>query len=250
MIDWLNCNQGFVMAILTAVYVGATILICIFNNKSAKAASEQLKEMQCSQIQNVNIQLFEKRYDVYNILNIWHHVSKLAFSKTMTNPATGDILVPKKAFIQIMFGELEFRMSEKSESEFIPKSIYYENTDDYIRVLNNRLQHFATIEPKDEEHTRTLEQAKNHFNYQIYKISKPLNQTKSERIRLEFAKHIYSNMDFNKLSSFADAFLNAVSVVSDQNIAKLEETQKAFEDAKILEKMEEHLKLLSQKPFA
>ncbi len=44
MINWLNDNSGFIMAILTFVYVIATILICIFNYKSAKATNDQIKE--------------------------------------------------------------------------------------------------------------------------------------------------------------------------------------------------------------
>ena len=42
-IQWLNENNGFAMALLTLVYVIATILICIFNYKSAKSAKEQTK---------------------------------------------------------------------------------------------------------------------------------------------------------------------------------------------------------------
>ncbi|MCL2839874.1 MAG: hypothetical protein FWE05_03790 [Defluviitaleaceae bacterium] len=235
MIDWFNYNQGFVMAILTAVYVGATILICIFNNKSSKASLEQLKEMQRSQEQNVRIQLFEKRHELYNILNSWNHISKRAFSKTMLT-ATGDILHPKKAFMEIMFDETEFKTIESTET-------ICGSTGDYLRMLNDRLQHFNTIKPKDEEHTRTLEQAKNHFEYRIYKISECLNRTKNERTRLEFAKHIYSDISFDKLYSFADAFSNTVSLVSDQNIRALEEAHKNFEETKILEKMEKYLKL-------
>ncbi len=34
MINWLNSNQGFVMSILTLVYVVATIVIVIYNRKS------------------------------------------------------------------------------------------------------------------------------------------------------------------------------------------------------------------------
>lgn len=43
-ICWLNSNSGFIMAILTLVYVIATILICVFNGKSAKATKEQTLE--------------------------------------------------------------------------------------------------------------------------------------------------------------------------------------------------------------
>ena len=43
-IEWLNTNNGFVMGLLTLVYVIATILICIFNYKSAKATRQQTEE--------------------------------------------------------------------------------------------------------------------------------------------------------------------------------------------------------------
>jgi len=36
MIDWLNTNQGFVMSLLTMVYVVATIIIVVFNRKTIK----------------------------------------------------------------------------------------------------------------------------------------------------------------------------------------------------------------------
>lgn len=44
MIEWCNQNQGFAMVFLTFVYVIATIAICIFNCKSAKATKEQTQE--------------------------------------------------------------------------------------------------------------------------------------------------------------------------------------------------------------
>lgn len=45
-INWLNCNNGAVMAILTFVYVVATILICSCNHKSAVATQQQTAESQ------------------------------------------------------------------------------------------------------------------------------------------------------------------------------------------------------------
>ena len=66
--DWLlhiievcNNNDGFVMGLLTFVYVAATILICRFNFKSAKAASDQIEASNLIQKQNIDIQLFEMR---------------------------------------------------------------------------------------------------------------------------------------------------------------------------------------------
>ena len=51
-IEWLNENNGFIMALLTLVYVIATIFICIFNYKSAKATKEQTKEAICRKYQS------------------------------------------------------------------------------------------------------------------------------------------------------------------------------------------------------
>lgn len=43
MIDWCNNNQGFLMVILTAIYVFATILIFKSNNKSTKLLTQQIE---------------------------------------------------------------------------------------------------------------------------------------------------------------------------------------------------------------
>lgn len=51
-ITWLNGNNGFVMALLTFVYVIATIFICVFNYKAAKATKEQTKESYKQFIEN------------------------------------------------------------------------------------------------------------------------------------------------------------------------------------------------------
>lgn len=52
LVNCLNQNNGFVMALLTFVYVIATIFICIFNYKSAKATKEQTKESYKQFIEN------------------------------------------------------------------------------------------------------------------------------------------------------------------------------------------------------
>jgi hypothetical protein len=46
MIAWMNSNNGFVMVVLTFVYVIATIFICVFNGKSASATRRQTEEAQ------------------------------------------------------------------------------------------------------------------------------------------------------------------------------------------------------------
>ena len=54
MLTWLNDNQGFVMSVLTLVYVVATICILISNRKSANAATIANK-------QQLALQLLERR---------------------------------------------------------------------------------------------------------------------------------------------------------------------------------------------
>jgi hypothetical protein len=87
MIEWLNCNQGFVMTILSLVYVGATLFICFSNSESTKTASKQLEEMKNIQQQNVNIQLFDKRHGIYYILWRWCDISKMTFND-VSSPQT------------------------------------------------------------------------------------------------------------------------------------------------------------------
>lgn len=64
MIEWINDNSGFVMAIITFIYVVATIMICVFNGKSAKASREQVSASQKQQKQNTGLQLYSIRSDV------------------------------------------------------------------------------------------------------------------------------------------------------------------------------------------
>ena len=37
MIQWCNYNQGFLMVLLTGIYVIATIVICVYNQKAINA---------------------------------------------------------------------------------------------------------------------------------------------------------------------------------------------------------------------
>ncbi len=64
MIEWINDNNGFVMAVITIIYVVATIIICVFNGRSAKASREQITASQRQQMQNAGIQLYSMRSGV------------------------------------------------------------------------------------------------------------------------------------------------------------------------------------------
>ena len=59
MIAWMNNNEGFLMVIITFVYVVATIFICVFNGRSAKASRDQILASQKQQAQNMGLQLLK-----------------------------------------------------------------------------------------------------------------------------------------------------------------------------------------------
>lgn len=64
MIDWINDYNGFLMVIITSIYVIATFFICFFNWRSAKASREQIAVAQKEQKQNAGLQLYSMRKNV------------------------------------------------------------------------------------------------------------------------------------------------------------------------------------------
>ena len=72
MIHWCNDNQGFLMVLLTGIYVIATIVICIYNQKAIDA------QKKISKVQN-HISLFSLRYEVFRTihdeLHFWRFTS-------------------------------------------------------------------------------------------------------------------------------------------------------------------------------
>lgn len=66
MITWMNENSGFLMVVITFTYVIATILICVFNWKSAKASRDQIISSQKQQEQNAGLQLYSMRKEIIN----------------------------------------------------------------------------------------------------------------------------------------------------------------------------------------
>ena len=90
MLTWLNDNQGFVMSVLTLVYVVATICILISNRKSANAATIANK-------QQLALQLLERRFNSYYMLNEWISIAKTLL---IQNFSTGN---PLDAFNAMLY---------------------------------------------------------------------------------------------------------------------------------------------------
>ena len=62
----MNENSGALLVIVTFVYVVATVFICIYNGKSAKASREQIIASQKQQKQNAGLQLYSMRKEIVN----------------------------------------------------------------------------------------------------------------------------------------------------------------------------------------
>ena len=66
MFVWMNENSGALLFIVTFAYVVATIFICYYNGKSAKASREQIIASQKQQEQNTGLQLYAMRKEIVN----------------------------------------------------------------------------------------------------------------------------------------------------------------------------------------
>lgn len=107
-ITWLNTNNGFVMALLTFVYVVATILICIFNYKSAKATNDQTKESYKQFIEN------NRAHIVPKIIELEGEMLCLSFQNIGKDIATDVVINVNEEWLKKL--EKTFTFSEVANS--------------------------------------------------------------------------------------------------------------------------------------
>lgn len=207
-IAWCNSNQGFIMVVLTAIYVIATIFIYRANNKSAKATERTLKQNSDIQRQNVNIQLFSDRFDLYNnikiILENKHNrisksfqVSNKVLSKINLNNEIEDstILKVKYLFSDECYMKLSKVVKIINEVSCICHDINYiydliekDITDsDFISEIKSFVQGYEqdALSEAQEENFKKLCNEYQHYNfYEMYKEMVKLEA------KLEFEKRI------------------------------------------------------------
>ena len=104
MLTWLNDNQGFVMSVLTLVYVVATICILISNRKSANAATIANK-------QQLALQLLERRFNSYYMLHEWISIAKTLL---IQNFSTGN---PLDAFNAMLYNNAKDKELESINNQ-------------------------------------------------------------------------------------------------------------------------------------
>ena len=122
MIEWLNANSGFIMALLTFVYVIATILICIFNYKSAKATNDQTREAYKQFIENSRAHIVPK------IIELEGEMLCISFQNIGKNIAT----------------EVEIKVNEKWLKELEKTNTFPETAEKLRKIKSKKL--FLTVD--------------------------------------------------------------------------------------------------------
>lgn len=136
MIEWINENNGFLMVIITSVYVVATIVICIFNGKSAKASREQIIAMQKQQEQNMGLQLYSMRSDVI------HKIDQGKLSEVMWDIS---VLFGEEVYKEYMnifeqsttLNQLETKINLFETAIYSQLSMAYPDRVDTMKQINN-----------------------------------------------------------------------------------------------------------------
>ncbi|MBE5936340.1 MAG: hypothetical protein E7262_11275 [Lachnospiraceae bacterium] len=172
--DWVMC-------LLTAIYVIATIMILCANAKSAKVSSDQLNESITTQKQNVALELLNRRIEIYSILTKWVNHAKC-----------------------ICGGEKHFRETLK----FL-RALLFNNIEDVDLYEKNKIVEnlVMTLNNKIHINNDTITQ----LEKQIFDLNQEIFMTKisrleKERCILESAEIVY-DIDDEKLNTFISAYI-------------------------------------------
>lgn len=138
----------WIMVVITAIYVIATVAICFFNGNSASAAKKQTKEMISEQKQNVNIQLYEKRMGVLKAFQKKDYNNCCLESSILFNKEFGDRIssIWKKSILKNELSS-DIENAENSWGIFEEKYIFEEYISlkqkwiesDYYRIDESEL---------------------------------------------------------------------------------------------------------------
>lgn len=109
-----NDNDGFIMGLLTFVYVVATVFICIFNYKSAKAANKQIEASNLIQKQNIDMQLFEMRKNLIRDLEEELAIKVQYFTKKLFGSGTEEKYEEK---VIVLLNEIPY-LFQRDDFEF------------------------------------------------------------------------------------------------------------------------------------
>jgi hypothetical protein len=200
MLNWINNNNGFIISILTFIYVVTTICIFLSNRKSAKAASEQIQEMRqqrndviASAKQQTALQLLERRIKALNILKEWMNSAK----SLNGNPPFG---TAKELFLATVF-------KNHKDREMI-------EINEKINYIKNILSSGLPNTSKQQELNKTLQQL--HNNALMTKIELLHNDS----LILDQIDALFSSVKFEDIKIFMDTYFKTVMDINQSDELK------------------------------
>jgi len=223
MIDLLNYNQGFAMVILTFAYVVTTIIICLVSYKQI-ATSKDIQR------QNVKIQLFDKRHEVYQILLKWIDISQRTFELQNRNEEV--VYSPKGLLTQIIYKK-QIRLYGQS----IPSGSRSCTTNEYVEQFQERLSKL----PQDLSDDQIL--AKQVWENEIYHILGIRQELALEGLKIIQAQYLFEGLKPDIVENFAVTFGMASSELSEQTLESLRLAFNSINKENILQLMRQQLNL-------
>ena len=213
-ISWLNDNSGFIMALLTFVYVVATILICFFNYKSAKATTDQTMESYKQFIENSRARIIPK------IIELEGDIICLSFQNIGKDIATDVIINVNEQWLK----KLE-------------KTFTYPEVAEHLRTIKKK-KLFLTV---DQQLCYGLFVAGNgHNDYDILATVPLKIDISYKSMDKEYKEHFDISLDgYNYMVNTSD-----YARLTKKQIQKMENTNKELKNiSKILENQKNYKKL-------
>lgn len=210
-VDWINDYQGFVMSLLTLVYVVATICILSSNKKSADAAATANK-------QQYSLELLDKRLTSYYCLNEWISIAK---SLLIQNFPSGTSL---DAFNAMLYN------NAKNEALV--------SINNQINSIDLQIQ-TANIPVTEQQRLMTVRSqlVQDRFLKRVAMLDAELGLINQIEI-------LFPATNFEKIKQFSNSFSNAVIDSNPKNIENLKIATNQIIDSKTLESLWATLKTI------
>lgn len=124
MIIWLNNNEGFAISLLTFLYLLATVLIYSANSKNNRLQKKIQK-------QNVDIQLFNERNDVYN--QIKNKINKPFYN--IADIFNGNSNIDKSSFDEDILFKAKYLFFESAYNQLIIVNDLIRKTLSLLKII-------------------------------------------------------------------------------------------------------------------
>jgi len=188
MLAWINKNQGFLMIVLTLIYVLTTILILNSNRKSASVAAKSNK-------QQLALQLLDRRLQVYYLLN---NLVQIANSLFVENFPLG---TPVDLFTSLIY-------SGTNDQDI-------ENLNKQVAELQQKIS-----SPNFTKSIRASSMSKIEEVHQI-RFMRRFRTLSKEIEDVGQIQVLFPNIDYSPIKSFCDSFFATFVSSNKENIEKL-----------------------------